>query len=758
MRTPDDGQAGSSRQGACRVCDQTDSPATRPGTPATQIGTPATQTGNPTTLTGTPATQPGLPSWAKEALLLAAAALAGIASYLLGKAAGRPGAPPWQATLSWLIFAAAYLAAGRDVLLGAARNIRKGRVFDELFLMSIASLGAFAIGAMEEALGVMIFYKIGEMFQERAVLRSRASIQSLLKLRPDTARVRRDGVWHTLPAADVQPGDAVQVRPGERVPVDGTILEGHGSFDTAAMTGESLPRQVGPGDSVLAGFMAVDAALVIRADKPVSASSAARIMTLVEHASAAKAGTELLVTRLARWYTPAVVIGALVVAVLPPLAQAVLTGSLPAAQLFRDWAYRALVMLVISCPCALVLSIPLSYFAGLGGAARQGILMKGAWVMDALADAGTVVFDKTGTLTDGHFSIQALLPHEGFSADGLLQAAAAAGSHSNHPLAQAIKTAWRDRGGKDPACDTGSYSEIAGHGTLAMLDGQEVLAGADRLLHLKAIPHDCPHQDRPPGTPTSPGIPALPGTPTPPGIPALPGTPTSPGIPATLITQNTSATQSTDATIVHVAMAGRYAGRIELGDTLKTDSSAAVRSLRRLGIRRIVMLTGDTERAARQAALAIGLDEVHHGLLPEHKLRRLESMLTGTARRRSRRSAVLFVGDGINDAPVLARADAGIAMGLGGSDAAVESADVVLMSASPMKVAEAIDRARRTRAIVMQNIVFALGFKLVFLAFGAFGLAAMWQAVIADVGVALVAVLNATRALKKLPHIGDAQE
>lgn len=620
----------------------------------------------------------------RELVLLAAAVALAAAGFFVQAAARRAGAAAWLPIAATLVFALAYLLAGRDVLKSAARNIAHGQVFDELFLMSLASLGAFAIGAMEEAIGVMVFYKIGEMLQEAAANKSRRSIRSLLALRPDKARVRRGEVWVDCRPEDLAPGDLVLVRPGERVPVDGTVLDGDGAFDTSSMTGESTPRSAAAGSEALSGFIALEAALTIRAERLASESSAAHIVELVENASKAKAKTELFITRFARGYTPAVVVGALLVAILPPL--------LVPGQRFAEWVYRALVMLVISCPCAFVISVPLGYFGGLGGAARRGILIKGSSVLDALADAKTVVFDKTGTLTDGSFSVHEMEPANGFDEEALLGGAVAAGTHSNHPLAVAIREAWASTGKPAPACDDSGYVEIPGHGTVAMVGGREVLAGGDRLLHLKDIAHDCR--------------------------------------PAT-------------GTEIHVAIAGLYAGRIGVGDRLKVDGQAALASLRGLGIRRIAMVTGDSGASADRIALQAGITEVHHGLLPEGKLERLESIL-GQERGRG---TVIFVGDGVNDAPVLARADAGIAMGAG-SDAAIESADVVLMGGEPSRVAEAISRAKRTRAIVTQNIAFALGIKLAVIGLGAFGMAAMWEAVLADVGVALLAVLNSTRALK----------
>ena len=613
-----------------------------------------------------------------SSVAIGAFALLGLPALGLGRAAGGYLLPG--------LMLAAYLVAGWNVLAGAARNIVRGRVFDELFLMSVATLGAFAIGQYEEALGVMVFYKIGEMLQESAAERSRASVRALLSLRPDLARLRRDGEWVLLPPEEAAVGDRFMVMPGERLPLDGLVLEGEAFVDTSALTGESLPRRAFPGAEVLAGSVATDGSLVIEATRPAGESSAARIADLVENASHAKARSERFVTRFAKVYTPIVVALAAAVAFLPPL--------LIPGQSLRDWAYRALVMLVISCPCALVVSVPLGYFGGLGGAARRGILVKGSTVLDALAKTGTAVFDKTGTLTEGRFRVTGLEPAEGFSGEELLSLAAAAESRSRHPVAASVRAEAEARGlsvgTEDEASD---IREIAGAGVAATIGGRRVIAGNDRLLHLEKVPHP-----------------------------------------------------SCDAagTTVDVAVDGRYAGRISVGDAPKADAARAVAALAALGVRRSVMLTGDRAAAAAPVAAALGIAEVHADLLPEDKLERLGRVIAET---RSGGGATIFVGDGINDAPALALADVGVAMGAG-ADAAVESADVVLMTGEPGRVAEAVARARRTRRIVAQNIVFAIGVKVAFLALGAAGVAVMWEAVIADVGVALVATANSLRAMR----------
>jgi Zn2+/Cd2+-exporting ATPase len=590
----------------------------------------------------------------------------------------------WPGTgwVQYILFAAAYLLAGWKVVYSAARNIIKGRVFDENFLMTVATAGAFAIGAFAEAAAVMIFYKMGEILQGISVARSRRSIRRILDLRPTLARVQEDGAFRDVRPEDVRVGQVVNVRPGEKVPLDGRVELGSGFMDTSAMTGESVPRRVGPGSEVLAGYISSDGSLLVRVTRKAGESGAARIIQMVEQATHAKAKTELFITRFARVYTPLVVAGAALVAFLPPL---IFAGAA-----FHDWIYRALTMLVISCPCALVVSIPLGYFGGIGGASRHGILVKGARYLDALADVKTVVFDKTGTLTKGVFKVTSVAPAEGGSAQGLLKYAAMAEAHSNHPIAASIRESFGDGGSGSHA---ESYQEIGGRGVSAVVDGHDVIAGNHQLLHDRGIAH---------------------------------------------------AEVEDAGTSVHVAVDGVYAGRIDVGDEVKEDARESIRGLRGLGVRRTVLLTGDSSEAAHRTAMTLGMGEHHGDLLPADKVALLERIMAD----QKGRARTAFVGDGINDAPVLARSDVGVAMGRSGADAAVESADVVLMSDDPARMVDAIRRARRTRRIVVQNIILALGVKGVFLALGAAGVATMWEAVIADMGVALAAILNAARALR----------
>jgi Zn2+/Cd2+-exporting ATPase len=620
----------------------------------------------------------------RELAFLAASALL----FALGLLAG-PGAPLRVEGLGAapsLLFAAAYLLAGRDVLLGAARNILRGRVFDELFLMSVATLGAMAIGRYEEAVGVMAFYKVGEALQESASARSRSSVSELLAQRPSVARLRRGGAWALVDPDEARAGDEFMVMPGERVPLDGELVEGECFVDASAITGEALPRRVGPGSEVLSGSVAADGSFIAVARHEANESAAARIVRLVEGASRSKARAARLVTRFASVYTPIVVALAAALAFLPPL---LLPG-----QALADWVYRALVLLVISCPCALVVSVPLGYFCGMGGAARRGILVKGAEVLDGLAKARTVVFDKTGTLTEGTFKLRRVLCEAGFGEDEVLALAAAAESRSRHPVAASIRAAAAERGLSVGVEDEASLiSERPGAGVVAMVGGRRVIAGNDRLLHLEGIPHGlC----------------------------------------------------DAEGTTVNVAVDGVLAGRVIVGDEAKADAARAVRELAALGATRAVMLTGDAAAAARPVAEELGIGEVAADLLPADKLAYLERAVAETA---AAGGTTIFVGDGVNDAPSLARADVGVAMGAG-SDAAVEQADLILMTDEPSRLPEAIRRARRTRRVVAQGIFICLAVKVLFLGLGAMGLAEMWEAVLADVGTAILAILNALRALR----------
>ena len=586
---------------------------------------------------------------------------------------------PW---LEYAFFGPAYLLAGWNVITAALRGLVRGRVFDENLLMTIATGGALAIHQPVEAVAVMVFYKAGEILEDLSVSRSRRSISKLLELRPDSARVRRDGGLVVVKPEEVRIGEEIAVRPGERVPLDGLVLSGSGFVDTSALTGEPVPRRVESGREVLAGFISTDGSLSVRVTRSAGESSAAKIVDLVQSATQAKAKTERFISKFARVYTPLVVAAAALVAFLPPI-------FFPGA-LLHDWIYRALTMLVIACPCALVISIPLGYFGGVGGASRRGILVKGAAYLDALAQVRTIVFDKTGTLTKGSFTVTAVHPRNGVSGPALLRYAALAEAHSNHPIAASIREAYA---GPLPEAVVSDYREIGGQGVTARVEGHEVMAGNDRLLHRQDIAHD---------------------------------------------------TCCIDGTAVHVAMDGTYAGYLVIDDQTREGAAAAVRDLRGLGVDHVALLTGDGAEVAERTARQLGIDEWHGDLLPADKVALLEKIMDG----RARRGRTAFVGDGINDAPVLARADVGVAMGGTGADAAVQTADVVLMTDSPGKIVEAIRRARGTRAIVIQNIVLALGVKGAFLALGAFGIATMWEAVIADMGVALAAILNATRAFR----------
>jgi Cd2+/Zn2+-exporting ATPase len=582
----------------------------------------------------------------------------------------------------YAIFIPAYLLSGWTVLKAAGRNILRGQVFDENFLMTIATVGAIAIHQLPEAVAVMLFYQVGELFQDYSVGRSRRSIKSLLEVRPDTANLKVNGAVKAVSPETVNVGDIILVKPGEKVPLDGEILEGNSQVDTSALTGESVPRTVKVGETVLAGMINQSGVLTLQVTKRFEESSISKILHLVENASSKKAETEKFITRLARYYTPVVVFLSLAVAIVPPL---LISGATQA-----EWTYRALVLLVISCPCGLVISIPLGYFGGVGGAAKRGILVKGSTFLDALTQVKTVVFDKTGTLTQGNFNVTEVISQNGLTNAQLLELAATVESHSHHPIAQSIREAY----GKSIDDSTvQDYEEISGHGIRAKVGSQIVLAGNDRLLRRENIPHDvC----------------------------------------------------VVDGTVAHLAVDGEYTGRIIIADELKEDAAEAIQALHAQGIE-TAMLTGDSQTVADSIAQKLGLDHYRAELLPEDKVSALEEFLHRASQTKNK---VAFVGDGINDAPVIARADVGMAMGGLGSDAAIETADVVIMTDAPSKVAEAIEIAHKTLRIVWQNIIFALAVKGIFIALGAIGIATLWEAVFADVGVALLAIFNAGRILQ----------
>ena len=592
--------------------------------------------------------------------------------------------------LEFVLFLIPYLIAGYDVLLKAARNIGNGQVFDENFLMTIATVGAFALVLfpdsqphMAEGAAVMLFYQVGELFQGYAVGKSRQSIADMMDIAPDFANVMRDGKLVQVDPYEIGVGDEIVVKPGERVPLDGTIVEGSTQLDTAALTGESVPRHVEEGAEVISGCVNMTGKITVKVSKPFEQSTVSRILELVESASEKKAQTENFITRFARYYTPIVTIGALVLAVLPPL----LFG-----QSWSDWIERGLTFLVVSCPCALVISVPLSFFGGIGGASRLGILVKGGNYLEALSHTETVVFDKTGTLTNGSFNVVAVHPDAAAEVDPdlILSIAAHAEAYSDHPIAVSVKEAFTGEIDQSRIADV---REEGGHGVRAVVDERVVLVGNDKLMREEGIAyHDC----------------------------------------------------ELTGTILHVSIDGKYAGHIIIADVVKEDAAECIKRLHAAGVKKTVMLTGDRAEVAKAVAEKLGLDEYHGKLLPEDKVNQVERLLGET----SEKGKLAFVGDGINDAQVLTRADIGIAMGAMGSDAAIEAADIVLMDDKPSKIASAIRIARKTMRIVWQNIVFALGVKFAVLVLAAVGLATMWLAVFADVGVAILAILNAMRCMR----------
>ena len=594
--------------------------------------------------------------------------------------------PALPTPVELLLYLIPYFVVGKDVLRKAIKGVKNRQPFDECFLMAVATVGAFALGDYVEGCAVILFYQIGELFQSVAVGKSRQSISSLMDIRPDYANVEdEDGKLEQVDPDDVEVGTVIVVQPGERVPIDGVIVEGTSALNTAALTGESLPRDVQTGDEVISGCVNMTGLLKVRTTKEFGESTVSKILDLVENSSMKKARAENFITRFARVYTPAVCYGALVLAFLPPIV--LLLMGQPAR--FGDWIYRALTFLVISCPCALVISIPLSFFGGIGGASACGILVKGSTYLEELARTGIVVFDKTGTLTQGTFKVTGVHPADGITDEQLVEAAALAESWSKHPISLSIKAAY---GKEIDSARVTDVEELGGHGVTAKVDGKPVAAGNARLMEKLGL-----------------------------SAPAV----------------------SETGTVVHVAIDGRYAGCLLIADVVKPHSAEAIRALKAAGVRKTVMLTGDAEPVAKAVSAQLGLDEYHAGLLPGDKVDQIETLI---AAKKSKEN-LAFVGDGINDAPVLSRADVGIAMGALGSDAAIEAADVVLMDDDPAKIALAMRIARRTLRIVYENIVFALAVKFACLLLGAIGMASMWTAIFADVGVMVIAVLNATRAL-----------
>lgn len=603
---------------------------------------------------------------------------------------------PVTGIVRFLLYLVPYLVIGYDILLKALKGIKNRQVFDENFLMAVATVGAIALavydqsGDYTEAVAVMLFYQIGELFQSYAVGKSRRNISELMDIRPDYANIEKDGKLEKADPDEVEIGSIIVVQPGEKVPIDGVITEGSSSLNTSALTGESLPRDAGTGAEIISGCINMTGVLKIRTTKEFGESTVSKILDLVENASSRKSRSEAFISRFARVYTPAVCCAALALAFLPPLVRMLGLGMVPE---WGTWIYRALTFLVISCPCALVISIPLSFFAGIGGASKAGVLVKGSNYLETLSQTKIVVFDKTGTLTQGVFEVNGI-HHNELEDEKLVEYAALAESASSHPISRSLQKAYGKEIDRSRVSD---IREISGNGVIAKVDGTEVAAGNDKLMRYLGIPYiSC----------------------------------------------------RSVGTIIHMAIDGKYAGHIVISDVIKPHSGEAVRQLKKAGVRRTVMLTGDAAKVADQVAETLGLDEVYSELLPADKVEKVEELI----RRKPENAKLAFVGDGINDAPVLGRADIGIAMGAMGSDAAIEAADVVLMDDDPLQIAKAIKISRKCLRIVYQNIVFAIGIKLICLALGALGFADMWLAIFADVGVMILAVLNAIRALfvKKL--------
>ena len=583
--------------------------------------------------------------------------------------------------ISVVLFVLAYALAGFDVLYRAVRNILRGQIFDENFLMAIATVGAFIIGDFAEGAAVMLFYQVGELFQSYAVNQSRKSITELMNIRPDFATVLREGEYVTVDPEEVKVDETILVKPGEKVPLDGVVIEGSTTLDTAALTGEALPREIKTGEEVISGCININGTILVRVSKEFEESTVAKILDLVENASSKKAKAENFITKFAKYYTPIVVIVAALLAVIPPLL-------VPDAS-FKDWLYRALIFLVVSCPCALVISIPLGFFGGIGGASKQGILIKGSNYLEALASTKTVVFDKTGTLTKGNFAVTSINTLSG-SEEDLLELAAKAEYFSNHPISNSIKKAYGKAISEE---DIKDVNEFPGYGVMARINDQMILAGNNRLMKEHNVNYE----------------------------------------PSKEI-----------GTIVYVAKDGEFIGSIVIADEIKSDAQKAITELKKAGVHKTVMLTGDAKQVGEKVASELGIDTVYTNLLPADKVERLEALLSS----KNSKETLAYVGEGINDAPVLARADIGIAMGGLGSDAAIEAADIVIMEDEPSKIATAIAISRKTLRIVKQNIVFALGVKILVLIMAAFGMSNMWEAVFADVGVSVIAILNAIRVLK----------